>query len=96
MAIHTITGTATFSSQANRDAARTRVNTALLIYTYVNASGTIFTSGITHPTTTTITFALQIETNDDDEVRNFRRAIYDALTAANRHTSGWLSSNKVG
>lgn len=94
MAIHTITGTVTYSSQANRDAALTRVNTALTGLTYTNIA-TTFGAGILTPTTTTITFSLQIITTDDDEVRIFRRAIYDALTATNRQTSGWLSSNRI-
>ena len=88
-----IAGTVTFSSQANRDAALTRVNAVLPGFTYSNVA-TAFNGGINTPNTTTITFSLSVGV-DGDAASTLGKAIYDALVQSNRHTSGYLSVNKV-
>ncbi len=90
---YTITGTLTFSTQANRDAALTRLNSALASYSYTNIS-TLFSAGVTTPTTTTITISIQ-DGEDGTTAAAMAKALYDAAVAANRHTSGYLSVNKV-
>jgi hypothetical protein len=91
---YVITGTLTFSSQANRDAARSRIDTAISVYNYTNRSGTIFTAGIAHPTTTTLTISVE-SGNDDSTAASFAAAIYNAAVQSNRHSSGYLSVNKL-
>ena len=90
---YTITGTLTFSTQANRDAALGRINTAMSSYTYT-AIATTFAAGVATPTTTTITISIQDGT-DDQTASSLANAIYSAATSSNRHTSGYLSVNKV-
>lgn len=90
---YVITGTLTFSTQANRDAALTRINTALSGYSYTNLA-TIFSAGVATPTTTTITISIQDGT-DDQVAASIAKSIYDAAVATNRHTLGYLSVNKV-
>ena len=90
---YTITGTLTFSTQTNRDAALSRINTALSSYTYSNVS-TAFAAGVATPTTTTITISIQDGT-DDVLAGAIAKAIYDAAVSSNRHTSGFLSVNKT-
>lgn len=94
--VYIITGTATFSSQANRDAARTRLDAALLAYS-LSAYATTFTAGITHPTTTTMTVSFSFD-GDQDTMVAAAKSIYDAWIGtggAARHTTGYLSVNKV-
>ena len=93
-----ITGTATFSSQANRDAAVTRVNTAIAPYV---SAGTIspfatpgFSAGLNTPTTTTMTVSYSVGT-EDTTAATVAKAVYDAWIASNRHTVGYLSVNKT-
>jgi hypothetical protein len=88
-----ITGTFTFSSQANRDAARTRLDAALLAYSYTPLA-TAFTAGITNPTTTTMTVSI-LDGNDGNTAAAMSKSIYDALVVSNRHTAGFLSVNKI-
>ena len=93
---YTITGTATFSSQANRDSARTRLDTALLAYSLVNTATVAFSAGITQPTTTTMTVSFTVP--DGTDAGLVAKAIYDAWIGtggAARHTLGYLSVNKT-
>lgn len=90
---YTITGTLTFSSQANRDAALTRLNTALVGYSYTNWASA-FTAGITTPTTTTITISIQ-DGEDGENAKAIAEALKAAAVSVNRHTSGYLSVNKI-
>lgn len=87
---YVITGTATFSTQARRDAARTRVDAAIAAFSFINRS-TVFTAGITHPTTTTMTVSIETDVNPGE----LGKAIYDAWVQSNRHDSGYLSVNKI-
>lgn len=86
-----ITGTATFSSQANRDAARTRLDAAIATYNLINVT-TVFNPGITHPTTTTMTISVDVDGHDPGAVH---KSIYDAWVASNRPVTCYLSVNKV-
>lgn len=88
-----ITGTVTFSSQANRDAALTRVNAILPDFTYTNVP-TVFSSGVKTPNATTITFSID-RSADPANAGVMAKAILSALTQSNRHTSGWISVNNV-
>lgn len=88
-----ITGTVTFSSQINRDAARVRVDTALASHIYT-AVTTVFTPGVNNPTTTTITFSLN-GGEDGESARVLGQSILDALVTGTRHTSGYLSINYI-
>jgi response regulator of citrate/malate metabolism len=92
MAIY-ITGTLTFSTQANRDAALTRINTAIAPYSYTTVA-TTFAAGITTPTTTTITVSID-GFEDAATAATVAKALYDAAVSVNRHTSGYLSVSKV-
>jgi hypothetical protein len=94
MATYTITGIATFSNQNNRNSARDRVDTALSSFTYTGVP-TTFAAGVDNPTNTTMTVSLEVITEDDNLVRDIRRAVYDAWTVSNRPTPCWLSSNKI-
>ena len=88
-----ITGSVTFGSQANRDAAITRVNTALSGYS-LTAYATQFPAGLNTPTTTTITFSYK-DGEDGGTAGTVGNALLSALVSVNRHTSGWVSVNKV-
>lgn len=88
-----ITGTVTFSSQANRDAALARVNTAVSGLSVTNIT-TVFSPGINTPNTTSITFSLQ-DGADDQTASAIGTAILNALVASNRHTSGYLSVCRI-
>ena len=90
---YTITGTLTFSSQANRDAALTRLNTALSAYSYTNWAS-VFAAGITTPNTTTITISIK-DGESGEMAKEIAEALKAAAVASNRHTSGYLSVNKV-
>jgi len=83
-----LAGSVTFSSQTNRDAALTRVNSALLSYSYTVGTS-VFPSGVNTSGTTVITFSLIF--NDIDTANSCLGSVMAALTASNRHTSGWLS-----
>lgn len=94
--VYIITGTATFSSQANRDAARTRLDSALLSYS-LSSYGTTFTAGIAQPTTTTMTVSFSFD-GDAATAATAAKSIYDAWIGTGgtvRHTQGFLSVNKV-
>jgi hypothetical protein len=94
--VYIISGTATFSSQANRDAARTRLDSALLSYS-LTSYATTFTAGIAQPTTTTMTVSFSFD-GDHTSVSNAAKAIYDAWIGTGgtaRHTLGFLSVSKV-
>lgn len=90
---YTITGTFTFSTQANRDAAKTRLDTALFAYSYTNFAS-VFTAGIALPNTTTLTVSIQ-DGNTESTAMAMSKAILDAIVASNRHTAGYLSVNKT-
>lgn len=87
---HIITGTVTFSNQSTRNAALTRVNDAVSGFTYENVA-TVFSAGINTPNTTTITFSLQSE----EAPGTIFDAIMTALVSGTRHTSGYVSMNKI-
>lgn len=88
-----ITANLVFSSQSNRDAARTRIDAAVAAHNVVNRA-TALTAGITNPTTTSITISIQTAIEDGDEAAALGRSIYDAAVVSNRHTSGYLSVNR--
>lgn len=88
-----ITASVTFSSQANRDAALARVNTALSAYSYTNVA-TALSAGIQTPTTTTLTISIQ-DGDDGATVAAIQSSLMTALTSSNRHTLGYVSVNKV-
>jgi hypothetical protein len=92
---YTITGTATFSSTAFRDAALSRVQTAVASYTYNNVATPGFSAGIQTPTATTLTVSIQNGNDDSAAAAALAKAIYDAWTASNRHSSGFLSINRT-
>lgn len=89
-----ITGTLTFSTQANRDAALTRIQTALQGYSYTNLATAGFGAGVLTPTTTTITISIQ-DGVDGTTAAAISKAIYDAAVSTNRHSSGYLSINDI-
>ena len=88
-----ITGSVKFASQANRDAALTRVNTALSGESFTNVTTTVGT-GIAASGTVDITISIQ-DGNDGETARLLRNLIYNALVQSNRHTLGWVSVNRV-
>jgi len=88
-----ITGNVTFASQANRDAAITRVNTALSGMDYTDVATTL-PAGINTSGTLAITISIQ-DGNDGETARTLRNTIYNALVQSNRHTLGWVSVNKI-
>jgi hypothetical protein len=89
-----ITGTATFSSQANRDAAVTRVQTAISGLPLTDTATIGFLAGLVNPTTTTMTVSYTVA-GDDSAAMDAAKAIYGAWVTTNRNTSGYLSVNKL-
>lgn len=89
-----IVGICTFSSQANRDSARTRVDTAIAGVTFTNVT-TVFTPGVNNPTTVTITVSIQLDIDDSTVAAAAHKAIYDAIIASNRPTTCYLSFYRV-
>jgi hypothetical protein len=89
-----ITGTATFSTQTNRNSALTRVNAVLAGYQVTDQATLGFDAGVNTPTTTTMTISISCG-NDDAMCAQLGRDIYTAWTQSNRHTQGYLSINKV-
>lgn len=87
-----ITGTLTYSNQSNRDAALGRINNALSGYTIENFTTTLG-SGITTPTSTTINISIRVIA--DEAADGAGAAILSAAVQSNRHSSGFLSVNKV-
>lgn len=87
-----ITGTATFSSQANRDAALTRVNAVISSYSLTAIPAVGFSAGVTTPTTTTMSVSFTDLALDGQIAA---KAIYDAWVQSNRHTSGWLALSSI-
>lgn len=85
-----VTASVTFASQANRDAAITRVNTAISSYNKVNVA-TAFSAGIATPTSTTMTVSM--ESLEPPGV--LTNAIWAAMTSTGRPTSGFISLNKT-
>ena len=88
-----ITATLTYSSQANRDAARTRIDSAIAGLP-LSALATALAAGINNPTTTTITISMR-DGLDATTASDAANAIYNASTQTNRHISGYLSINYV-
>jgi hypothetical protein len=91
---YTVTGSATFSSQANRDAAQTRVNSAIAGMAWAGYSSA-FTAGVTTSGTTILNISIAITDNSDVTAANVLKAVIDALVLTNRHTSGWVGINKT-
>lgn len=90
---YSITGSVTFQNQSQRDAAMTRVGTAMSGFTYVNAT-TSLPAGINTSGTTIIT--ISIEDGDDGvTAKTMADALFNALVQTNRHTSGWVSVNFI-
>lgn len=85
-----VTGTVTYSSQTNRDAALTRVNSALAAYSYISQT-TAFPGGVNTSGTTVITFSLVFTDSTIDNANACMSAIHTATTSSNRWTSGWIS-----
>ena len=88
-----ITGSVRFAAQAQRDAALTRVNTAMSGQDYTNIT-TLVGTGIAASGTLDITISIQ-DGNDGETARTLRNLIYNALVQANRHTQGFVSVNRV-
>lgn len=91
MARRIITGQLTYSSTANRDAALTRITTALAPYTYE----AILTSQLGGITTVGNAVSISIVLDDRDTAFDAAKAIYDAAVTTTRHTAGYLSVNRV-
>lgn len=92
MATYTITGTVIYSSQANRDAALTRVNTALVGQSYTNVA-TSLPAGVNTSGTTGLSVSIQIP--DDTLAGSTMKLILDAMVAVNRQTSGYIGVNRT-
>lgn len=88
-----ITGTLTFASQANRDAARTRINAAVALHAFTTRT-TVFPAGVNNSGTTIITISVDAG-NDANVALALSKDIYDAAVALNRQTAGYLSVNKI-
>lgn len=88
-----ITSSTTFSSQANRDAALTRVNNALSGETYTNRATTL-AAGVTTSGTTVLNISIEVS-SDPGIAGTVGSAVLSALVASNRHTSGYVGVNKV-
>lgn len=89
-----IAGTATFSSQANRDAARTRIDAAIASTNYVSYT-TTFTAGVQNPTTTTMTISIKLVTEVSSEAANTLTTLFTELTSSNRPTACYLSLTRM-
>jgi hypothetical protein len=85
-----VTASVTFASQANRDAAITRVNSAIAAYNYINTA-TVFAAGISSPTSTTMTLSME----SLESPGGLTNAIWTAITSTGRPTSGFISLNKT-
>jgi hypothetical protein len=94
MAIYTIIGTVTYSSQANRDAARSRLDTALAGITYSNFASNIAT-GVNNSGTTAITVSISLPDADGAIAGAALNAVLTAFTSSNRHTSGFVGVDYV-
>lgn len=86
-----ITGTATFSSQTNRDNAYSRMTTALASLSYTPFTSTLGAGVSTSGTTNII---VSIEVPDVDTGTDVAQAIYDSWTSSNRQSAGYLSVNR--
>lgn len=91
---YTITGTVTYSSQANRDAARTRLDTALSAFTYAGFTSGIGT-GVTNSGTTAIIVSIESTIDGIETASALANSLSTALTSTNRWTSGALSVNTI-
>ena len=91
---YTITGTMTYSSQANRDAARTRLDTALSLMSYTNFTSVIGT-GVANSGTTVINVSISLGDAVSATAAEAMGAVLSAATASNRHTSGYLAVNYI-
>jgi len=85
-----VTASVTFASQANRDAAITRVNTAIASYNKANVA-TVFAAGIATPTSTTMTVSME----SLEPPGTLTNAIWAAMTSTGRPTSGFISLNHI-
>lgn len=88
-----ITGSVTYTNQSQRDAAMTRVNTAMTPFVFINATSSI-PAGINTSGTTIITISIQ-DGEDGVSAKAMLDALFGALVQTNRHTSGYVSVNKV-
>ena len=91
---YSVTGPATFSSQANRDAALSRVNSAIAGMAWTGYT-TVFSAGVTTSGTTALNISIAITDNSDTTAAAVCKAVLDALVLTNRHTSGYIGVNKT-
>lgn len=89
-----ITGILTYASQANRDAALSRINTALGSYGYTNRT-TAMGSGVGTSGTLSIIFSIQLNSTMPSNADAAANAIFNAASSSNRHTSGYIAVNQV-
>lgn len=89
----TVTANLTFSSQANRDAAVGRVNSALTGVPYSPRQNYLTAiGGVVLPTSTTLQVSIEVgEGTDADEVA---ASLFAAIISGTRPTAGWVSVNK--
>lgn len=90
-----ITGTLNYASQANRDAAKTRVETALGSYVW-SGRATTLSAGVSNPSSTTMTISIVISSEDPQVVKTVYDSVMTQLVSSGRHTSGWIGMNKLG
>lgn len=94
---YTITGTATFSKQVDRDAAKARLDIVLLTYpTLVPKAFGSFAAGVAMPTNTTMTVSFE-DGVDGTTAAAAAQAIYESWigTGNSRNTLGYLSVNSI-
>lgn len=70
----------------------TRINSALGTFPYADETTAVGT-GITTSGTTNIIISVSID--DRDTAFDAAKALYDAAVQSTRHTSGWVSVNRV-
>lgn len=91
---YTVTGSMTFSNQANRDAALTRINAAITGLMWIGFL-TALPAGVTTSGTTVINISLRVTNDDETTAANIAKSILDAAVSSNRHTSGYIGVNKT-
>lgn len=89
-----VSGAATFSTQANRDAAVTRVNAALSTLGLSAQSVGDLPAGVSTPTSTTMTLSFFVG-NDSAAAAAASSALYSAWTSSNRHSQGYLTVSRT-
>ena len=91
---YTITGSVTYSSQTNRDAALSRVTTALSGVDWSAFATPTLPAGILSSGTLSITVSI-VTLDGDSLAASTMKSILDAFVSSNRHTSGFLAVNKT-